>query len=118
MQFHRPKRRSFIALLASTALILLAPRATFGQTPGRTYRIGSLSVRPRTAPHFVALLDELRRAGFIEGRTLVIADAGWRTRPERSVEAAADLVHNKTKAILAGGAAATHLPERSTGTIP
>jgi len=118
MQFHRPKRRSFIALLASTALILLAPRATFGQTPGRTYRIGSLSVRPRTAPHFVAMLDELRRAGFIEGRNLVIADAGWGTRPERFVEAAADLVHNKTDVILAGGDAAIRAAQQATATIP
>src|ERR1043166_2769334 len=118
MPFHRPKRRNFIALLACMALILLAPRAAFGQTPGRTYRIGSLSVRPRTAPHFVAMLDELRRAGFIDDRNLVIAGAGWGTRPERFGGRASDLVSNKVDVILAGGDAAIRAAQQATATIP
>ena len=37
---------------------------------GRIYRIGGLNNLPRTAPHILALFDELRQVGFVEGQNL------------------------------------------------
>lgn len=43
---------------------------------GRTYHIGVLHSNPRGSPLVTALFDELRRNGFVEGRNLVVDDAG------------------------------------------
>jgi len=60
----------------------MATRRT-GQEPGRIYRLGCLLTSPRDAPHYVALFDELRRLGFIEGQNLVVDAAGYGLPPER-----------------------------------
>ena len=39
---------------------------------GRIYRVGGVSSSPRDAPHFVAMFDELRQAGFVSGQNLTI----------------------------------------------
>jgi hypothetical protein len=39
------------------------------QEPGRTYRVGGVSGGARNAPPFVAMVDELGRLGFIDGKT-------------------------------------------------
>src|SRR5262245_57992878 len=83
------KRREFITLLSGAAVWPLAAR---GQESGRIYRLGWLSTSPRDAPHFLALFDELRRLGFIEGQNLVIDAAGFSLLPERMEGHAADLV--------------------------
>jgi len=44
-------RREFIALLGGAATALLRTPAASAQELGRTYRIGGLSVQPRTARH-------------------------------------------------------------------
>jgi hypothetical protein len=56
------------------------------QEPERTYRIGVLSFLPRTAPHYIAMFDELRRAGFVEGHNLVVAERGWALNAEQFSE--------------------------------
>jgi len=47
------------------------PASARGQEAERIYRLGCLFASPRDAPHYVALFDELRRLGFIEGQNLV-----------------------------------------------
>ena len=59
------KRREFIALLGGAAAAW--PLAARAQEPGRIYRLGCLHASPGDAPHHLALYDELRRLGFIEG---------------------------------------------------
>src|ERR1700730_15794440 len=79
------KRRQFISLLGGAGAMW--PFAVRAQEPGRIYRLGGLTNISRTAPHFVSLFDELRRAGFVEGRNLVVA--GWTFRAEQFPEMAA-----------------------------
>src|SRR5262245_44246049 len=104
------KRREFITLLGSAVW----PLAARGQVPGRIYRLGCLFTSPRDAPHYLALFDELRRLGFIEGQNLVIDAAGFSLLPERMEGHAADLVKAGVDVILAGGDAAVRAAQRAT----
>jgi putative tryptophan/tyrosine transport system substrate-binding protein len=67
------RRREFIVLLGGAAAAW--PLAASAQEAGRTYRLGGVSGSPRNAPFAVAMFDELRRLGFIEGQNLTI---DWR----------------------------------------
>ena len=73
---------------------------------------------PRTAPHYVAMFDELRRAGFVEGQNLVIAEHGWELRVEQFPEVAAELVKAKVDVIISAGDLPTRAAQRATATIP
>ena len=59
------RRRELMLLLGGAALL----DASVGraQEPGRVYRLGIMSGLPREDASFVALFDELRRSGFVEG---------------------------------------------------
>jgi putative ABC transport system substrate-binding protein len=59
------RRRKFITLLGGAAAW---PFAATAQEPGRTYRLGVLFAGPRSLPTFGAMIEELRRFGFIEGK--------------------------------------------------
>jgi putative tryptophan/tyrosine transport system substrate-binding protein len=107
------KRREFIAGLGAAAWPVLAQ----AQQPGRTYRIGGLAAAPRTDGRYVALFDELRRAGFAEGQNLLIA--GWEDRPDQFAERAAELVRSKVDAIFCGGGnVAIRAAQQATATVP
>jgi putative ABC transport system substrate-binding protein len=115
MQFDQLKRRQFITLLGGAAAAW--PFAARAQEAGRTYRIGGLAAAPRTDLRYVALFDELRRAGFAEGRNLVVA--GWEARPEQFAERATELVRAKVDALFCGGGnAAIRAAQQATATIP
>jgi putative tryptophan/tyrosine transport system substrate-binding protein len=110
------KRREFITLLGSaTAAWPLVARA---QEPGRIYRVGGLHSSPRDAPHHLALFDELRRLGFIDGQNLVVDAAGYGMSAERFAVHAAELVKARVDVILAGGDAAVRAAEQATTSIP
>ncbi len=114
------RRREFITLVggAAAALSILRPRATRAQEPGRNYRLGGVHTSPRNAPHHVALFEELRRAGFIEGQNLAVDGHGYGLRTERFEEHAAELVKAQVDVILAGGDAAVRAAQRATTVIP
>jgi putative ABC transport system substrate-binding protein len=107
------RRRDFISLVGGAATWPVAVRA---QQPGRTYQVGGLSVLPRTALPYVALFEEVRRAGFAEGQNLVIR--GWEQRAEQFPEAAAELVKAKVDVIVSGGDLPARAAQRATATIP
>src|SRR5262249_21705115 len=111
----RMRRRAFIALLGGAAAWPLAARA---QEPGRIYRVGCLHASPRDAPHHLALFDELRRLGFIDGQNLMIDAAGYGMSADRFAVHAADLVKARVDVILAGGDAAVRAAQRATTSIP
>jgi putative tryptophan/tyrosine transport system substrate-binding protein len=109
------RRREFIALMGAS---VVSPFAATAQQAGRTYRLGAVSSSPRNAPHFVAMIDELRRLGFVEGQNFVIDWREYRLRVDLISEFAADLVKAKVDVIYATGDAAIRAAQRATTTIP
>jgi ABC-type uncharacterized transport system substrate-binding protein len=93
-------RRKFITLLGSAAATWpLAARAQ----DGRTYRIGVLNANPRGSPTVIALFDELRRNGLVEGRNLVVEGSGIGIPYPRFADAARELAKAKVEALVVGG---------------
>jgi putative tryptophan/tyrosine transport system substrate-binding protein len=108
------RRREFIALAGAS---VTWPFAAMAQQPGRTYRIGGLSGSPRDSPPFVAMFDELRRLGFIEGQNLTIDWRVYALHIDLIPEFAAELVKAKVDVIYASGDA-VRVAQRATATIP
>jgi hypothetical protein len=77
------RRREFIALMGAS---VAWPFAATAQQAGRTYRVGGLSSGPRNSPPFVAMFDELRRFGFIEGHNLYPPTGRRRANADASAE--------------------------------
>src|SRR5450631_4482004 len=110
------RRRVFIGLIGGAATWASAAR---GQGAGRIYRIGNLNTGPRDAPHHVALLDELRRLGFIEGQNLAFDWKGFDLSVEQFEQHAAELVNSGVDVIAAfGGDAAVRAAQHATTAIP
>jgi putative tryptophan/tyrosine transport system substrate-binding protein len=110
------RRREFITLLGGAAGWALAAR---GQEAGRIYRLGSLNASPRDAPHHVALLDQLRQLGFVEGQNLTVDWKGYGLSAEQFEQHAAELVNSGVDVIAAGGGdAAVRAAQRATSSIP
>jgi putative tryptophan/tyrosine transport system substrate-binding protein len=114
------RRRDFLGALGGAAAWPIAVRA---QTPGRTYRIGYLSGLGRQTPTSLALLDELRLAGFIEGQNLTVLDEGFGVTDNKFAAAAMALVKASPDVIFAPGfgpAKAVQLATKqiATTTIP
>jgi putative tryptophan/tyrosine transport system substrate-binding protein len=110
------RRRAFIASIAGT--ILLWPFAASPQEAGRTYRLGFLEPIPRDAPPILALLDELRRRGFIEGQNLAIDYRNFGPHPDLISQYATELVNAKANVIRGGGGLAIRTLQQATKTIP
>ena len=110
------RRRDFITLIGgATAAWPLAARA---QEAGRTYRVGSLHLSPRNSPHQVALFDELRRHGFVEGQNLVVDARGYGLRIDQLAAHAAELVKAQVDVIICAGDAPVRAAQQATKTIP
>ena len=113
------RRREFIALIGSAAALpLFRVPVARAQEAGRTYRIGGLSAGPRGAPYWLAVFDELRRTGFIEGQNLTIEWHQYGSRVDLIPEFAAKLVKAKVDVIVATGDAAIRAVQQATTTIP
>jgi putative tryptophan/tyrosine transport system substrate-binding protein len=110
-------RRRLIALLGVAPLVWpLAPRA---QQPGRIYRLGGLRNLPCCLPNMVALLDELRHHGFVEGQNLTIDPRGYGLRNEQWPEVAIELAQTPVDIILAlNGNPSIRAAQQATATIP
>ena len=109
------RRREFIALMGAS---VAWPFAAMAQQAGRTYRVGGLSVGPRNSPAIVAMFDELRRFGFIEGQNLTIDWRQYGPHIDLISEFAAELVKAKVDVIYAVGDAAIRAAQQATATIP
>jgi putative ABC transport system substrate-binding protein len=99
-------------------MYLALPIAAQAQEAGRIYSVGGLSAGSRTAPYLVAVFEELRRAGFIEGTNLII---DWRTygsNIDPIPEFVAELVKARVDVIVATGDLAIRTAQRATTTIP
>jgi putative ABC transport system substrate-binding protein len=109
------RRREFVTLIGVAATLPFAARA---QDAGRTYRLGSLHINLRNSPHHVALFDELRRLGFVDGQNLVVDTQGYGLRVEQLAEHASELVNARVDVIICGGTAAIRAAQQATKTIP
>ena len=112
------KRREFITFLGGAASSAAWPLAARAQEPGRTYRLGGLFPSPREAPQNVAMFEELRRSGFIEGQNLTIDWHGYGQRVELVSKFAGELVKARVDVIAAGGDFAIRAAQQATATIP
>src|SRR5437764_8106786 len=110
------RRREFITLLGGAAAAW--PLATQAQDPGRTYRLGFLNPSPRQASPMLALFDELRLNGFIEGQNLLVLPGGFEVGNDNLPELAAVLVKAAPDAIVAGPALVLRAVQSVTSTIP
>jgi putative ABC transport system substrate-binding protein len=110
------RRRDFITLLGGAASAL--PFTAGAQEAGRTYRVGGLSVAPRDSPSVVAMVDELRRRGFIEGQNLTVEWHLIAPRADLVPEFAARLVKAQVDVILATGDVGVRAAQQATATIP
>ena len=115
MQLDRIKRRDFITLLGAGAAWPLVTRA---QEAGRTYRVGGLAPSSRSDPQFIAMFDELRRSGFIEGQNLTIDWRPYGQDVEPLPEFAAELVKSRVDVLFAGGNHGIRAAQRATATVP
>jgi putative tryptophan/tyrosine transport system substrate-binding protein len=73
---------------------------------------------PRQAPATIALFDELRRNGFIEGQNLAVIPDGFEADTEHPRELAAALVKAALDAIITGPAPPLRVFQCITHTIP
>src|SRR3989442_1555302 len=99
MQFDQLNRRELITLLGGAAAWPLAAQA---QEPDRTYRLGFLLPSGRQTPPVLALFDELRLNGFVEGQNLSVIAGGFEAVDDHLAEQAAALVNAAPDAIVAG----------------
>ena len=109
------QRRKFIKLLCGNAVAW--PLAARAQEAGRTYRVGAVSAFPRNAPAIVAMFDELRELGFVEGQNLTI---DWRTYGPSTdlISEFEALAKTQPDVIYAGGPPSIHAAQTATTTIP
>jgi putative ABC transport system substrate-binding protein len=94
------RRREFIALMGAS---VTCPFAALAQEPGRIYHIGGVSSSPRNAAHFVAMFDELRRAGFVSGQNLTIDWHSYGARTDLIPEFAAELAKRRLDVLVMNG---------------
>jgi putative ABC transport system substrate-binding protein len=110
------RRRDFIKVVCGATAV--RPRAGSAQEPGRRYRLGGLHPSPREAPQTVALFEELRRSGFIEGQNLTIDWRGYGQQAQLVSKFAAELVDAQVDVIAAGGNFGIRAAQQATATIP
>ena len=106
-------RRAAISAGSAALLTSLAARTQGIAGPAL---VAGLTPIPRTAIHWLALFDELRKQGFSEGVNLTVR--GFSIAPEQLDAAAAEFVKAGVQAILTGGAGPTRAAQRATTAIP
>ena len=102
-------------LLGGLASAVLAAGPATAQAPGRVYRVALISPSPSPIDQFrIAVVPELAKLGFVEGRNLIITTHFAGTRSERITEVIAArpdvLVASTTDAIRDVMSAAPNIP--------
>jgi len=77
-----------------------------------------LHLSPRNARWHVALFEELKRHGFIEGQNLLADTHGWGLRVEQLAQHASEIVKAQVDVIYCTGDAAIRAGQQATKTIP
>jgi putative ABC transport system substrate-binding protein len=88
------RRRRFIRLLGGAACA--RPIGARAEQVTKIYHLGVLETRSRAQnPNFIALVDELRNLGYVEGRNLIIEYRSAEGRADPFPDLAAELVRLK-----------------------
>jgi ABC-type uncharacterized transport system substrate-binding protein len=116
------KRREFITLLGGTAASPLAARA---QQPAKMKRIAIFASSLRAVdlvagyrPFLRAFFDELSRAGFAEGKSLVVERYSVSGQFDRAAQLARDIVNTRPDAIFSTDIIPGLAVKAATTTIP
>jgi putative ABC transport system substrate-binding protein len=109
------RRREFTALLGGAAVW---PLAVGAQQPGRTYRLGFLSQNGRQLPSAVALFDELRLLGFVEGHNLSIVPGSFNVPVDQLAARATIMVQAAPDVLVGIGDVAARALQAATQTVP
>src|SRR6516164_1560864 len=109
-----PTRR---AVLAAGAMTVVGHGAVWEQESNRTYRLGVLAGLPRGAPQSGVVVADLGKAGFIDGKNLIV---DWRLQgsPEQTTASVAELVRLAPDVLLAAGTPGMVAAQAATRTIP
>ena len=105
------RRREFITLLGGAAAMW--PQAAPAQEVGRQYRIAILA-----PPDWQIFLDELGRAGFVEGRNLEIDSRGLGVTPASYEKVAVELTKAQPDVLIVAGPDAARAAQKATQRIP
>ena len=111
------KRRDFIALFSSAAVL---PLAVAAQTPPKIPRVGFLGTASPTAGtrYLEAFRQGLRELGYVEGQTIALEVRWAEGRTERMPELVAELVGLKVDVLVVGTSQAALAAKKATRTIP
>jgi putative ABC transport system substrate-binding protein len=109
------RRRDFITLLGGAAATW--PLAARAQEPGRVYRVALALPVGRNELAGLALLDELRNQGFIEGKNLVII-GGSPTSNEQIATVVPAILQAAPDVVLTGGDVIARAFQKATQSIP
>src|SRR6516162_6393582 len=110
------RRREFFVLLGGAATAW--PLAARAQDAGRSYRIGFLRPSPRNSPAAVAMFDQLRLNGFVEGQNLIVVPGGFGVPNDQIAGVVASLVAASPDVIVAGPELPLRALSLATRTIP
>jgi ABC-type uncharacterized transport system substrate-binding protein len=113
------KRRKFMKFIAATTALLVSPRCSWAQ--GARRRLGFLAVGDGSGQALnqaeLALLDGLRKHGWIDGRNLII-EYRFSQPPDRLPASVADLIALSPDVLIVATPQATQTLKSATATIP
>ena len=107
-------------LLIFAAGIFLAPLDASAQTAAKVYRIGVLTMAPTDlgAPDWMALYDELRKRGYVEGQNLIVERRNAAGQADQLPALAKEVVALQPDLIVASGPQPNRAVKDATPTIP
>jgi putative tryptophan/tyrosine transport system substrate-binding protein len=105
------KRREFIALLGGSAMARSGVASA--QQVGRQYRIAIIA-----APGWDIFVEELRQAGFVEGRNLDIDGRGFDVAAAAYEQVAVELAESRPDVLVVAGPDAARAAQKATQRIP
>lgn len=103
------RRREFLRVLGGAASAL--PLRARAQQQAHNYRLGIMTPAPREAPQVLALFDELRKLGFVQGENLTVL-GGFSLRNDELGQVADDLAAGAPQATICTGLAMRVAVER------
>src|SRR5471030_614886 len=109
------KRRVLFAAMAGA---VLSPGAVRAQQPGKVYRLAHCRPAADEGSWYDALLAEMARLGFVEGKNLVMERHSAEGQRDRYAELAQTVVATKPDAIFAVGEDLVRAFKAATTTIP